>query len=73
MDPRKMTAKEFRAVLDKLGLSQMDITRLLHLEKGGRTARRWAERGVVGPAAILMWLLADGKITIKQIEKNHDR
>jgi hypothetical protein len=33
------------------------------------TGRRWAASGTTGPVAILLRLLVDGKITIKDVEK----
>jgi DNA-binding transcriptional regulator YiaG len=66
-----MTANTFRVILNRLKLSQLGAARLLKV--GDRTARRWAEQGVTGPAAILFRLLAAGKITAKDIEAAHDR
>lgn len=66
-----MTANQFRALLGRLELSQLGAARLLKV--GDRTARRWAESGVDGPPAILLRLLAAGKITPKDIEAIHER
>lgn len=62
-----MTANQFRAALDRLGLSQLGAARLFNV--GDRTARRWAENGVSGPAEILIRLLDTGKVTIKEVER----
>lgn len=61
-----MTANQFRSALDRLGLSQLGAARLLNV--GDRTARRWAENGVSGPAELLIRLLDAGKITVKDIQ-----
>lgn len=63
-----MTAKQFQAVIDRLGLSQLGAARLFGAD--GRTARRWAlgERSVPGPVAILLRLLLAGKITTNDID-----
>ena len=49
-----MTAPEFRAALDRLGLTQTGAARLLGVD--ARTARRWAlgEREVPEPARRLL-------------------
>lgn len=63
-----MTAKQFQAVIDRLGLSQVGAARLLGADP--RTARRWAlgERSVPEPVAILLRLMIAGKITADDIE-----
>lgn len=66
-----MTANQFRTLLGRLELSQLGAARLLRV--GDRTARRWAESGITGPAAIVLRLLAAGKITVKDIEGSHER
>ena len=68
-----MTANQYRAALAKLGLSQREAGRLLEVDE--RTSRRWAldERPIPQMAAILLRLLAAGKITVKDIEAAHDR
>jgi hypothetical protein len=67
-----MTAKQFQAAIDRLGLSQVGAARLLGADP--RTARRWAlgERSVPEPVAILLRLMVAGKITADDIE-NHRR
>jgi DNA-binding transcriptional regulator YiaG len=60
-----MTAQQFRAALKRLQLSQLGAARLLNV--GDRTARRWAENGVSGPAEILIRLLVAGKITVEDV------
>ena len=63
-----MTAKQFRATIERLGLSQTRAAALVGADP--RTGRRWAldERAVPECVAILLRLLTAGKITIKDIE-----
>lgn len=63
-----MTAKQFQAAIDRLGLSQLGAARLFKAD--GRTARRWAlgERTVPETVAILLRLMLLGKITAEDIE-----
>ena len=62
-----MTAKQFQAAIDRLGLSQVGASRLFGSDP--RTARRWAlgERSVPEPVAILLRLMVAGKITADDI------
>lgn len=63
-----MTANQFRAALEKTGLSQLEAARILNANE--RTVRRWAigERTVPKPVAIMLRLMIAGKITTKDIE-----
>lgn len=63
-----MTKNQFRAALDRLGLSQLGAARLFGAD--GRTARRWAlgERSVPNSVAILLRLMLAGKIAQTDIE-----
>lgn len=63
-----MTAKQFQAAIDRLGLSQVGAARLLGADP--RTARRWSlgERSVPEPVAIILRLMLAGKITADDIE-----
>jgi DNA-binding transcriptional regulator YiaG len=57
-----MTADEYRAAIETLGLSQVAASKLLGVDE--RTSRRWAngERDVPPPAArFLKYLIATGK------------
>jgi len=65
-----MTASKYRAMLDRLGLTQAGAARLLQI--GERTARRWAVEGVEGTAVIVLRLLDAGKITVKDVESVHE-
>lgn len=67
-----MTPKQFRAAIDKLGLSQQAAGRLF--KAGERTPRRWAtgEASVPLSVVILLRLMVAGKITIKDIEAAND-
>ena len=64
-----MTPNQFRAALDKLGLSQLGAARLFGT--GERTPRRWASGDAEIPeaVAILLRLMLAGKITADDIEK----
>lgn len=63
-----MTAKQFQAAIDRLGLSQVGAARLFGADP--RTARRWAlgERSIPEPVAILLRLMLSGKLTTDDIE-----
>ena len=63
---RQMTPEDFRATLERLGLTQVGAARLLGA--GERSARRWAETGAPNAVAILLRLLEAGKITAADIE-----
>lgn len=64
-----MTAKQFQAAIDCLGLSQVGAARLFGADP--RTSRRWAlsERSIPEPVAILLRLMVAGKITAEDIEQ----
>lgn len=63
-----MTAKQFQAAIDRLGLSQVGAARLFGSDP--RTARRWAlgERSIPESVTILLRLMLAGKITADDIE-----
>ena len=63
-----MTATQFRAALDKLGLSQRGLAALLAVNE--RTSRAWAlgQSAIPECTAILLRLLLAKKITIQDIE-----
>jgi hypothetical protein len=63
-----MTSNQFRAALERLGLSQVGAAALVGADP--RTGRRWAlgERDVPECVAILLRLLVAGKITVEDIE-----
>lgn len=65
-----MTAKQFQAALDRLGLSQVGAARLFGADP--RTARRWAlgERSIPESVAILLRLMLAGKITANDIQSS---
>ena len=64
----KMTAKQYRAALDKIGLTQLAVGELFSV--GARTSRRWAldEARIPGPVAILLRLLLKKRIKLEDIE-----
>jgi hypothetical protein len=61
-----MTASQFRAALDRLGLSQLKAAKLFDV--GERTARRWAEVGTTGPVSILIRLMVAGKVSVEEVQ-----
>lgn len=63
-----MTANQFRADIDRLGLSQAKAAALVGADP--RTGRRWAlgERAVPECVAILLRLLIAGKITVADVD-----
>jgi DNA-binding transcriptional regulator YiaG len=62
-----MTTAEFRAALERLGLTQVAAAKLF--DASARTARRWAlgEVPVPSTVAMLLHLLLRGKIKIRDI------
>jgi DNA-binding transcriptional regulator YiaG len=64
-----MTAQKFRDTIAKLGLSQVKAAHVLGIAP--RTARRWAMGAVKipAPAAKLLRLMKDGKITAADVRK----
>jgi DNA-binding transcriptional regulator YiaG len=62
-----MNAQQFRALLDRLGLSQTAAARLVGVEP--RTARRWASRGPNGMAELIWLLIAANKLSIDDIRR----
>lgn len=65
---RTMTAKQFKAILDRFGLSQLGAARLLG--SAGRTVRRWAsgECGIPPSVVILLKLMKVGRVSVADIE-----
>ncbi len=63
-----MNSGQFRSILNRLGLSQLEAARIFGI--GERTARRWAAgiARVPHTVALLLLLLADGKISLTHIE-----
>lgn len=61
-----MTAKQYRAALAALGLTQNQFGELLGVHKG--SGRRWASLGVTGPASRILRVLAAGKMKLKDLE-----
>lgn len=64
-----MTAAQLRAVLDRLGLSQSEASRLLGIDP--RTMRRWVldEQPVPSPVAILFRLLDECPAALRHFRK----
>jgi len=66
-----MNAKQYRDTLKRLELSHVEAGRLLMTEP--RSSRRWAagDRAVPESVAILLRLMARGKLTAADIEAAH--
>ncbi len=64
-----MTPLQFRTMITKLGLSQVQAAHVLGVTP--RTARRWAlgEVKVPPPAAKLLRLMQEGAISTKQVKE----
>ena len=64
-----MTAKQFNAAIERLGLSQVGAAKLIGIT--GRTCRRYAagDAEIPEPTAKLLRLAIDGKISVVDIEK----
>lgn len=63
-----MSATKYRKILTTLALSQERMATVLGISK--RTSQGYAigETPIPKPTAVLLWLLAEGKITIGDIE-----
>lgn len=63
-----MTPDAFRALLERVGLSQVAAAKLLRVD--GRTARRWAsgEAPIPFTAWAILTLIDQGLITEREIE-----
>jgi len=64
-----MTANQYRAMLSKLGCSQVGFARLLGVSDV--TSRRWARYGLKGPIAILLHLVVIGRVTLQDLQQSH--
>jgi hypothetical protein len=63
-----MTAKQFAATLDQLGMSGPGLARLFGVHAA--TVRRWAQHGCHDTRTIvLLRLLLDGRITVADVVK----
>jgi hypothetical protein len=59
---------ELRRILDKLGITLTELANLCRIHPV--SARRWGSTGVPdGPAAVLIRLIAAGKISVRTIER----
>ncbi len=64
-----LTSKKARAAVDASG----GTTRVAKaVGQNVSTVRRWKQFGTEGTSAILLRLLASGKITIQDVEQAHD-
>lgn len=62
-----MTAKQYRAALSRLDLTQVGAARLFGVNEA--TSRRWAASGVNGTVEILLSLMIAGKITADDVRE----
>lgn len=64
-----MTPTEFRAIISRLGLSQVRAAQLLGYD--GRSGQKWAlgERKIPPSVALIFWMLDAGIITLSDIKK----
>lgn len=65
-----MQPSQVRKAFAKLGLGMSAMSRLF--QTGRTTVYRWQDDGTDGCNAILLRLLASGKITIQDVEQCHD-
>jgi DNA-binding transcriptional regulator YiaG len=67
-----MTAEEFRAAIDEIGLSQVQAARMLNANE--RTARRWAsgEIDIPTPVAIVLRLMLRYRISPRTVRRLWD-
>lgn len=65
-----MDAKQVSKTFAKLGLGPTAISKLLQVTR--MTVWQWRQDGTTGANAVLLKLLASGKITIQDVEQAHD-
>jgi len=65
-----MTSNQLRGLIDRLGQTQIGLAALLGVHDV--TMRRWCRYGVDGLPAIVLKLLANGKIKLRDIEVCRD-
>lgn len=61
-----MTANQVRSILSRLDLTQVGAARIIGV--GDATMRRWVSKGANGTAELVLRLLDQGKITVRDIE-----
>ena len=66
-----MTPAQVRSCLNKVGLSNTTEAALV-IGTDPATVRRWKQLGTDGCNAILLKVMASGKITIQDVEQAHD-
>jgi len=66
-----MTPHQYRALLRRQGLTLSATARLFNV--ADKTPRRWKQDGIEGPAAILLRLLDDGKVSVADVEEARDK
>jgi hypothetical protein len=64
-----MTANQYKAAIDRLGLTQVGAARFLGVDE--RTSRRWIadERPVPEPVARFLRFMIAAKVTPEEVEK----
>jgi DNA-binding transcriptional regulator YiaG len=68
-----VTAAQFRAAIDRLGLNQLEAAHLLRVD--GRTVRRWiaGDREIPGPAIAFLELLEGCPTALRYVRRHHVR
>lgn len=61
-----MTAKQYRAAIEQLGLSQRSAARFLRIDE--RTSRRWAAEGAPPHVGLLLRLMIERGIKPEEVD-----
>lgn len=63
----KLTKDEVRTLIERIGVTQVGLGRLLGLSDV--TSRRWAINGATGLAAVLLHVIRQQKLTLRQLRR----
>ncbi len=66
-----MKSNQVKTTIEKLGLNNKAVAELLGVTR--QTIWAWRQNGAEGTSAILLHLLAAGKITIQDVEAAHGK